>query len=117
MRVKVDGFELLIAMAIVALGEFNGGQFEYFPILPKPFCDNLDFQSSCGCNADFLCIRRASHRLWQVDRAASKGAITRRFLSEQTEIIKKLGKSWDFIWLSQLFFVPLHYNKQKEYYC
>ena len=57
MRVKVDGFELLIAMAIVALGEFNGVQFEYFPILPKPFCDNLDFQSSCGCNADFLCIR------------------------------------------------------------
>ena len=57
MRVKVDGFELLIAMTIVALGEFNGGQFEYFPILPKPFCDNLDFQSSCDCNADFLCIR------------------------------------------------------------
>ena len=57
MRVKVDGFELLIAMTIVALGEFNGVQFEYFPILPKPFCDNLDFQSSCGCNADFLCIR------------------------------------------------------------
>lgn len=57
MKIKIDGFELLIAMAIVALGEFNGVQFEYFPILPKPFCDNLDFQSSCGCNADFLCIR------------------------------------------------------------
>ena len=57
MKIKIDGFELLIAMAIVALGEFNGTQFEYFPILPKPFCDNLNFQSSYGCNADFLCIR------------------------------------------------------------
>ena len=54
MKIKIDGFELLIAMAIVALGEFNGTQFEYFPILPKPFCENLNFQSSCGCNADFL---------------------------------------------------------------
>ena len=57
MKTKIDGFELLIAMAIVAFGEFNGTQFEYFPILPKPFCDNLNFQGSCGCNADFLCIR------------------------------------------------------------
>ena len=57
MKVKIDGFELLIAMAIVALGEFNGTQFEYYPILPKPFCDNLDFQINYGCNADFLCIR------------------------------------------------------------
>lgn len=64
MRVKVDSFELLIAMAIVA-GKFNGVQFEYFPILPKPFCDNLDFQSSCGCNADFLCIR--VNNLFKVD--------------------------------------------------
>lgn len=37
MKVKTDGFELLIAMAIVALGEFNGGQFEYFPHPPKTF--------------------------------------------------------------------------------
>ena len=57
MKTRIDGFELLIAMAIVALGEFNGTQFEYYPILPKPFCDNLDFQSNYGCNADFLCIR------------------------------------------------------------
>ena len=57
MKVKTDGFELLISMAIVAFGEFNGVEFEYFPTLPKPFSCNLDFQSSCGCNADFLCIR------------------------------------------------------------
>ena len=82
MRVKVDGFELLIAMTIVALGEFNGVQFEYFPILQKPFCDNLDFQSSCGCNADFLCIR--VNGLFKVD-----------------------------VWLSQLFFVPLHRDNIK----
>lgn len=56
-------------------------------------------------------IRNA--KIWQVDRAAIKGAITRRFLSEQTEIIKKLEKSWDFIWLSQLFFVPLHQKKKQ----
>ena len=44
-------------MTSVALGELNGGRVEGIPRFLKPFCDNLDFQSSCGCNADFLCIR------------------------------------------------------------
>ena len=46
--------EALIAAYIVAMGEWNGVQWELFPKLPTCFTDNLDFQSSCGCNADFL---------------------------------------------------------------
>ena len=49
--------EKLIAMFVVAKGEFNGNEFEYFPKLPKPFSENIDFQNSCGCNADLLCLR------------------------------------------------------------
>lgn len=46
--------EHLIAMYIIAMGEYNGVQWELFPKLPTCFTDNLDFQSACGCNADFL---------------------------------------------------------------
>ena len=35
------GIEKLIAMFIIAKGEFNGDEFEYFPKLPKPFSENL----------------------------------------------------------------------------
>ena len=44
----------LVAKYIVAQGEFNGTEWELFPNLPNCFTDNLNFQSSCGCNADFL---------------------------------------------------------------
>ena len=47
----------LVAMFIIACGEWNGVQWEYFPSLPSCFCNNINFQNSCGCNADFLCIR------------------------------------------------------------
>lgn len=50
-KVKI---EPIIAMYIVAMGEWNGSQWELFPKLPNCFTDNLNFQSSCGCNADFL---------------------------------------------------------------
>jgi len=43
-----------IAMFIIACGEFNGVQFEYYPNIPSCFGENINFQSSCGCNADFL---------------------------------------------------------------
>ena len=46
--------EALIAAYIVAMGDWNGVQWELFPKLPTCFTDNLDFQSACGCNADFL---------------------------------------------------------------
>ena len=46
--------EPIIAMYIVAMGEWNGVQWELFPKLPNCFTDNLNFQSSWGCNADFL---------------------------------------------------------------
>lgn len=51
------GIEPLIAMFVFASGEFNGEVFEYFPNLPKSFSENIDFQNSCGCNADLLCLR------------------------------------------------------------
>ena len=44
----------LIAMFIIAMGEWNGVQWEYYPNLPNCLTENLNFQSSCGCNADFL---------------------------------------------------------------
>ena len=46
--------ETFIAMYIIAMGEWNGIQWELFPKLPNCFTQNLNFQSSCGCNADFL---------------------------------------------------------------
>jgi len=65
------GIEKLIAMFIVAKGEFNGEEFEYFPNLPKPFSENIDFQNSCGCNADLLCLRvndQFDVKVWFVDK-------------------------------------------------
>lgn len=54
MKEKTIGIETLIAMFVVAMGEWNGVQWEYFPKLPNCFTENLNFQASCGCNADFL---------------------------------------------------------------
>ena len=55
MKVKVNmEVEKLIALFIGTQGEWNGSQMEYFPELPECFTNNLDFQCSCGCNADFL---------------------------------------------------------------
>ena len=48
------GLEKLIAMCVIAFGEWNGCQWEYFPHIPKCFSDGLDFQNSCGCYADLL---------------------------------------------------------------
>jgi hypothetical protein len=49
--------EKLIAMFVIAVGTPIGKGFTYFPKLPKPFSENIDFQNSCGCNADLLCLR------------------------------------------------------------
>lgn len=46
--------ESLIAMVVIACGQHDGCFFEYFPKLPSCFTENLNFQGSCGCNADFL---------------------------------------------------------------
>lgn len=55
MKVKVNmEVEKLIALFIGTQGKWNGSQMEYFPELPECFTNNLDFQCSCGCNADFL---------------------------------------------------------------
>lgn len=48
------GIEKLIAMCVIAFGEWNGCQWQYFPRIPKCFSDGLDFQNSCGCHADLL---------------------------------------------------------------
>lgn len=54
MKEKTIGIETLIAMFVIAIGEWNGVQWEYFPKLPNCFTENLNFQASCGCNANFL---------------------------------------------------------------
>ena len=52
------GIEKLIAMFIVAKGEFNGVQFEYFPKLPKPFSENLTIKfPKCVFKGDLLSLR------------------------------------------------------------
>lgn len=52
------GIEKLIAMFIVAKGEFNGDEFEYFPNLPKPFSENLTIKfPKCVFKGDLLSLR------------------------------------------------------------
>lgn len=52
-EIKVS-IEPLIAISVIAMGEWNGVQWEYFPNIPSCFSEDIDFQNSCGCNADFL---------------------------------------------------------------
>jgi len=47
----------LIAMFIIAFGKAIGKGFTYFPKLPTCFAHHLDFNHSCGCYANFLCLR------------------------------------------------------------
>ena len=49
--------EKLIAMFIIAVGTLIGEGFTYFPKLPALFAHHLDFNHSCGCYANFLCLR------------------------------------------------------------
>lgn len=49
--------EKLIAMFIIAKGTPIGVGFTYFPKLPKPIAEGIDFQTSCGCLAKFLSLR------------------------------------------------------------
>jgi len=51
------GIEKLIAMFIVAKGEFNGEEFEYFPNLPKPISEGIKFCGCCPTNAKLVCLR------------------------------------------------------------
>ena len=51
------GIEKLIAMFIIAKGEFNGEEFEYFPNLPKPFSENLTIKfPKCVFKGDLLSL-------------------------------------------------------------
>jgi len=58
MKIKIDGLELLIAIAVVALGEQIGNGFTYFLKLPSCFTKRIVFPNSCY--ADFLCLRVSS---------------------------------------------------------
>lgn len=51
------GIEKLIAMFVIAKGMQIGDGFTYFPKLPKPIAEGIDFQTSCGCLAKFLSLR------------------------------------------------------------
>ena len=47
----------LLAMFIIAVGKAIGVGFTYFPKLPLCFTQHLDFNRSCRCYANFLCLR------------------------------------------------------------
>ena len=47
--------EKIIGLFIIAYGEWNGVQWEYFPNLPKPFTYGLYFDECCK-RVDFLRI-------------------------------------------------------------
>ena len=49
--------EKLIAMFAIAMGVAIGEGFTYSPKLPTCFTQHLDFNGSCGCYANFLCLR------------------------------------------------------------
>ena len=65
------GIEKLIAMFVVAKGEFNGEEFEYFPKLPKPFSENLTIKfPKCVFKGDLLSLRVNNQfgvELWFID--------------------------------------------------
>lgn len=46
--------EVLAVMFIIAMGEFDGICFVYYPKLPKPFCEGLNID---GHDGDLLSIR------------------------------------------------------------
>jgi len=60
MNIKSVEINSLVLMFIIAMGKQIGLGFTYIPKLPTPFSKNLDFQNSCGCNADFVCLRVSS---------------------------------------------------------
>lgn len=49
--------EKLVAMFIIAMGVAIGEGFTYFSKLPACFTQHLDFNRTCGCYANFLCLR------------------------------------------------------------
>ena len=63
--------EKLIAMFVVAKGEFNGNEFEYFPKLPKPFSEKLTIKlPKCVFKGDLLSLRvndQFGVELWFID--------------------------------------------------
>ena len=61
------GMETLVAMFIIAMGEYDGICFVYYPKLPKPFCERLNID---GCIGDLLSIRVDEHlsvQFWFMD--------------------------------------------------
>lgn len=65
------GIGPLIAMFIIAKGEFNGEEFEYFPNLPKPFSEGLTIKfPKCVFKGDLLSLRvndKFGVELWFID--------------------------------------------------
>ena len=71
------GMEKLMAMFIIAMGEWDGICFVYYPNLPKPFCENVKGVGS-GC-ADLLSLRvdptddELSVQFWFMDDEHGEG--------------------------------------------
>ena len=54
-NVKTIEINKLLVMFIIAMGEWNGSQWEYFPKLPSCFTQHIMFPNRFY--ADFLCLR------------------------------------------------------------
>lgn len=52
-NIKTIEINKLLVMFIIAMGEWNGVQWEYFPKLPSCFVENLNIKP-LECKADFL---------------------------------------------------------------
>ena len=71
MRQITKEMEKLAAMFIIAMGEWDGVCFVYYPKLPKPFCKNLNVD---GHDGDLLSIRvdptdyELSVQFWFMDK-------------------------------------------------
>ena len=66
------GIEALIAMFVIAMGEFNGEEFVYYPKLPTPFCTNVALHlPKCTFHGDLLSLRVNENfgvELWFIDK-------------------------------------------------
>ena len=88
------GIKKLIAMFVVAKGEFNGEEFEYFPKLPKPFSENLTIKfPKCVFKGDLLSLRVNNQfgvELWFIDNNEEQ-----YYFDWEAINIKKMLKSYE----------------------
>ena len=77
--------EVVLAMFIIAMGEWDGVEFVYHPNLPKPFCEKLNVD---GHDGDLLSIRvnpnndKLSVEFWFIDKEENQFFFTWQTIKE-----------------------------------